>query len=182
MKEVVAFQGKIVEVVQMPQEDGRIFEYARRSPGVRLIVPSHDGLKLLLTKEFRRENGGYDYRLPGGKVFDKLTEYNDFLASGKNIIEPATKRAIAEGAEETGLEIKELKHFVTAVNGTTMVWDLIYFVVNEWAELTSGQALEAGEDIEVGWYELDEVRRMLAKGEIQEYRSAGVLTQWLGLK
>jgi ADP-ribose pyrophosphatase len=179
LSENIVFQGNIVEVVQMPQEDGRIFEYARRSPGVRLIVLSHDGLKLLLTREFRRENNGYDYRLPGGKVFDKLTEYNDFLASGKDIIEPATKRAIAEGAEETGLEIKELKHFVTAVNGTTMVWDLIYFVVNEWSELPSGQALEAGEDIEVDWYTIDEARQMLATGEMQEYRSAGVLTQWL---
>ena len=180
MNEEIKYQGRIVEVVELPQTDGRTFEFARRSPGVRLIIPSQDGTKLLLTKEFRRENSGYDYRLPGGKVFDKLTEYNDFLASGMDIIEPAVARAKIEGAEETGLVIRALKHFVTAVNGTTMVWDLIYFVATDWEELPTGQSLEAGEDIEVGWYALDEVKAMLARGEMQEYRSAGVLTQWLG--
>ena len=180
MSEDIVFQGKIVEVVQLPQADGRTFEFARRSPGVRLIVTSQDGAKLLLTKEFRRENNGYDYRLPGGKVFDKLNDYNEFLTTGMDIIEPAIARAKIEGAEETGLDIKALKHFVTAVNGTTMVWDLIYFVVKDWEELPAGQALEAGEEIEVGWYGLDDVKAMLARGEMKEYRSAGVLTQWLG--
>ena len=180
MSEVIKYQGRIVEVVELPQADGRTFELARRSPGVRLIVPSKDGSKLLLTKEFRRENGGYDYRLPGGKVFYKLDEYNAFLTTGRDIIDPAMERARIEGAEETGLEIKSIEYFVTAVNGTTMVWDLIYFVVSEWAEISTGQSLEAGEDIEVGWYDLAKVRQMLTNGQMQEYRSAGVLTQWLG--
>ncbi|MEI6117757.1 MAG: hypothetical protein WCP92_00380 [bacterium] len=50
-------------------------EIAKRSPGVRLIIC--DGDKILITNEFRKEVNTDDYRLPGGKVFDTLKEYNE---------------------------------------------------------------------------------------------------------
>ena len=78
IKEEIVFQGKLIEVVQQTVEIGDkqlLREIARRSPGVRLIIC--DGDKILITKEFRREVNVEDYRLPGGKVFDTLKEYND---------------------------------------------------------------------------------------------------------
>jgi len=51
-----------------------VFETARRAPGVRLIIV-RDG-QMLITREFRNELDDYDYRLPGGKVFDTLDEYS----------------------------------------------------------------------------------------------------------
>lgn len=80
-QEKIVYQGKIIEVVQQTRKTGdteKLFEFARRSPGTRLIVRSGD--KVLLTKEYRTETGNWDYRLPGGKVFDTLEEYNRFLA------------------------------------------------------------------------------------------------------
>jgi len=52
-------------------------EFARRSPGTRLIIEKGD--KIILSREFRHELGSYDYRLPGGKVYDSLDEYNKAL-------------------------------------------------------------------------------------------------------
>lgn len=46
------YKGKIVEVVEFDVEQAgkqMVFECARRSPGVRLIIPKGD--KILLTKE-----------------------------------------------------------------------------------------------------------------------------------
>ena len=78
IKEDIVFQWKIIEVVQQTVKIGDkelLREIAKRSPWVRLIIC--DGDKILLTKEFRRELDTRDYRLPGGKVFDTLKEYND---------------------------------------------------------------------------------------------------------
>ncbi len=71
--------GKMLELVQFEVDIAgkkKTFETARRAPGVRLIF-ERDG-KILLSREYRREIASYDYRLPGGKVFDTLTEFKAF--------------------------------------------------------------------------------------------------------
>lgn len=80
-----------MEVVEFPLMMVKTFEKARRAPGTRLIIPVGED-SILLTKEYRQEVDGYDFRLPGGKVFDSLEEYNSFLQSDEDIIVPATKK------------------------------------------------------------------------------------------
>jgi ADP-ribose pyrophosphatase len=177
--EEIVFQGKIVEVVKQPMKIGDKsvqFEFARRSPGTRLLIVDKKAQKILLTKEYRHELDDYDYRLPGGKVFDSLDEYNAFLASGQDILEPATKRAKIEAKEETGIIAESPKHFYTSVNGATVVWDLLYFIVDDWEQ--AEQELEAGEDIVVTWLSYEEVKKSALK-HMSEDRSAAVLLRWL---
>jgi hypothetical protein len=177
MAETITYQGKIVEVVEFPSADGKkIFEKARRAPGVRLIIPIGED-SLLLTKEYRQETGGYDFRLPGGKVFDSLEEYNKFLQSGVDILNPATIKAKEEGKEEVGIDVKELDFIYTSILGATMQWDLLYFVVKEYKR--GEQALEQGEDIEVVEITRDEAAEMCLDGRISEERSALVLLRYL---
>lgn len=179
MSEKITYQGKIIEVVEITQPDGRVFEIARRSPGVRLVVADKEKQQVLLTKEERHEHGGVvDYRLPGGKVFDTLDEYNTFLTDGGDIASPALKRVIAEGREETGLDIKQAQHLYTSKAGATVVWDLLYFEITEWAERADGQALEHGESIDVVWVPFAEAKR-IALEEMLEERSALVLLRYL---
>ena len=176
--EKITHKGKIIEVVQKEVEQkGKkmTFEYARRSPGVRLIVPK--GGQILLTKEFRHEAGGYDYRLPGGKVYDSLDEYNAALAAGVDIAEAAKKAASKEAHEEIGIDVKDLTFFHKSICGATVMWDLFYFVVNKFEE--GMQHLEAGEDISVGFFDKDKVRQMCLDGSINEERSALVLLRYL---
>lgn len=127
--EEIVFQGKIVEVVRQPMRIGKksvVFESARRSPGTRLIIVDLKNKKLIITKEYRTEIDQYDYRLPGGKVFDSLSEYNQFLKSGSDILKPAVERATIEAREETGVIAKKVEHIHTSVNGATVIWDLFY--------------------------------------------------------
>jgi len=176
-KEVITYQGRIVEVVEFPSPDGnKTFEKARRAPGTRLIIPIGED-SILLTKEYRQEIDGYDFRLPGGKVFDSLQEYNAFIESGADIIVPATKKAKEEGKEEVGIEIDELKCVYTSVLGATMQWDLLYFVIKEYKR--GKQTLEQGEDIEVVEITRDEAVEMCLDGRISEERSALVLLRYL---
>ena len=86
-KERIVYEGRIFEVVKQPMKVGNKemeYELARRAPGVRLLIIKNN--KILLTKEFRTEVNSYDYRLPGGKVFDTLAEYRRARESNTNIL------------------------------------------------------------------------------------------------
>lgn len=172
--EKVVYQGKIIEVVQQGNR-----EFARRSPGTRLIIRSGD--KILLTKEYRSETGNYDYRLPGGKVFDTLEEYNRFLSTGQDILPQAIKAAKKEAREEVGIEVEEIAHLWTSINGATVVWDLLYFEVSKFKELEH-LSLEEGENIKPEWIPFEEAKQLALSGKMQEDRSVAVLLRYLTTK
>ena len=179
-KEVIAYKGNIFEIVELSQADGRVFEVARRAPGVRLIIADQLERKMLLTKEFRQELNDWDYRLPGGKVFDSLSEYEEFRQSGKDILEPARKKAVGEGLEEVGVVIRDLELFQKSILGATVEWDLFVFEVTDWSKDPGGQQLEQGEDIEAdNWFSYEEAEEMILSGKMREERIALVLLQWI---
>jgi 8-oxo-dGTP pyrophosphatase MutT (NUDIX family) len=174
----ITHQGKIIEVVQEEVERSgmtKTFEFARRSPGARLIIVKDE--KVLLSKEFRHELGGYDYRLPGGKVYDSLNEYNSALELAVDISESAKNAAIKEAREEVGIDVKDISFYHKSICGATVVWDLFYFVVNDFNEVP--QELESGEDIKAEWIDREKVKSMCLDGSISEERSALVLLRYL---
>lgn len=173
--EKITYSGKIFQVIEQPMIcDGcnKIFELARRSPGTRLIIIRNNN-EMLITKEFRGEHNGVDYRLPGGKVFDTLEEYKNHL--DEDLLPYAKVAAKKECLEETGLIPKNIKHFATSKAGATVEWDLYYFMVDKFEENPEGQHLEEGEDIEIEWKTFAEVKKLCAEGLINEDRSVGVL-------
>ncbi len=173
-KETIMFTGKIGEVVHIEQSDGRIFEQYRRPPGTRLIIVSPDN-KVLITKERRHETGNVDLRLPGGKVCNTIEEFRALKNSGQDILKAAKAGAIKEAVEETGLIIKNPELVAIANAGATVNWDLYYFLVHEYEQNPAGQALEHGEDIEVTWMSPEQIRQAISDGQMQEWRSVGVL-------
>lgn len=180
MGEEIFAKGKLFELVHLKQGDGRVFEVARRAPGVRLITHDEPAGKILLTKEFRHELGEWDYRLPGGKVFDSLKEFEVFRESDQDIIEVAKLKAIEEAQQEAGINIDVLTIFKKSVLGATVEWDLYIFEASEWQLKVEGQELEAGEVIEAdNWVSYDEARQMALSGAMHEERIALILLQWL---
>jgi ADP-ribose pyrophosphatase len=176
--EKIAYKGKIIEVIEKEVEQAGkklTFEYARRSPGVRLIIPKAG--KILVSKEFRHEVGGYDYRLPGGKVFDTLEEYNHALEANADLLEAAKAAGIREAREEVGIEATKLSFFHTSICGATVIWDLHYFLVEAFDE--AEQDLGEGEDISFEFLDKEKVRSMCLDGSISEERSALTLLRYL---
>jgi ADP-ribose pyrophosphatase len=176
--EKITHQGKIIEVVQKEVEHNgktQVFEFARRSPGTRLIIPKGD--KIILSKEWRHELGGYDYRLPGGKVYDSLEEYNKALEQNVDISEKAKIAAKKEAREEVGIEVTDISFFHKSVCGATVVWDLFYFVVNSFNE--ASQELEDGEDITIELVDRSKVKELCLSGAFGDERSALVLLRYL---
>ena len=154
--------GRIIELYEKEWEiDGKIklFENARRPPGVRLIFERDN--KILLTREFRGEHDGYDYRLPGGKVFDTIEEYRSFDG---DILDAARDAALIESKEECGIIVtrEHLELLKVSHCGATMEWDLYYFIVRDF-ELTHEQDLGEGESITYDWYTRDAIIELIQK-------------------
>jgi 8-oxo-dGTP pyrophosphatase MutT (NUDIX family) len=173
-KSSVVFAGKIGEVIHTVQPDGRVFEKFCRPPGTRLIIVSPEK-KILITKEFREETNSFDLRLPGGKVCDTLEEYNQLRKSSKDMLEAAKAGATKEALEEAGLVVKNPEFITKATAGATVEWDLYYFVIRDYEHHPDGQSLEEGEEISVTWMGIDEIKKAIKLGQMQEWRSVGVL-------
>lgn len=178
MNEKITYQGKIVEVVEkevIVGEKTKTFEFARRSPGVRLMIVKEG--QVYLSKEFRHEMNGYDYRVPGGKVFDSLDEYINALKDNVDMLEAAKAAAIKEAREEMGIIANNVELFHKSICGAIMQWDLYYFIITEFEQ--AEQNLEDGEDIEIVPASIDETKEMCLSGKISEERSALTLLRYL---
>lgn len=170
--ESVKYHGKIIEVVEEAHR-GRVFEIARRSPGVRALIVKND--KILLSREYRTETNNYDYRLPGGKVFDRL---DDFCRHrGEDLLPYAESAVIKECYEEVGLVVKNPKLIKISKAGATVEWDLYYFEIEEFEN--NIQHLEEGEDITFEWYTYKELINLCRENKIQEDRTVGVILNYL---
>jgi 8-oxo-dGTP pyrophosphatase MutT (NUDIX family) len=173
------YRGRLIELVQQEMSNGQstqIFEFARRGPGTRIVF--FDGQKVLIAREFRYESGTYDMRLPGGKVFDTLKDFEAARTANADMIALATRTIAKEAAEEVGLRPTSLELFHKSVCGATISWDLYYFICRRWEPLL-GQQLEDGENITFSWYTAQDVRRMCLSGEVSEDRSAITLLRAL---
>ncbi|NCU29332.1 NUDIX domain-containing protein [Candidatus Saccharibacteria bacterium] len=175
----VVYQGSFFEVLNRQQPDGRVFESVRRAPGVRVIISDNESQKVLLTREFRNELNAWNYRLPGGKVFDTLADYQKFLKSGEDVRIVADKKAVEESSEEAGIRVDSLDYIETSTLGSTVEWDLYVYVSSNWIK-AEGQSLEEGEQIETdNWFTFAEAEKMILNGEVREERIALILLKWL---
>lgn len=180
-KEIIYATGRIFELVQIPKADGRVFEVARRAPGVRLIIANKAKKRVLLTREHRWELDSYDYRLPGGKVFDTIKEFEEFRKTGQEVQQAATEKAKQEAAEEAGMQVDAVQLFKKSMLGATVEWDLYVFEATEWQPHKDGQDLKEDEQmgIDVAFYDYARVEQMILNGDMQEERIGLILLQWL---
>jgi 8-oxo-dGTP pyrophosphatase MutT (NUDIX family) len=133
----------------------------------------------LLTREYRIEIQTYDYRLPGGKVFDTLEEYEHALTTGEDLDTVAKKAAARELHEETGLRALNLSPLGISHCGATIAWDLHYFHCSRYSEDGDRRDRDVDEDITVMWLPIAEARKMCFSGDISEDRSALQLLRFI---
>ena len=171
------FSGKIWQVQQSTESDGRVFERALRAPGSRIIIVKDN--KILLQREKRHELvGKTDIRLPGGKVFDTLDEFEVFDG---DIIEASRLSITKEASEEAGIIVApdSLKYQGVDTLGATVSWDLHYWLAENFEISQTGTQFHESEIDEIEgnfWANFDEVKRIiLDKDKFSESRSALML-------
>ena len=172
----ILFKWRIIEIVEK-DVNWRKFEIARRSPWVRLIIT--DWERFLVSKEFRHEHNGYDYRLPGGKVFDTLEEFNKKIEDNENINEYAKNAAINECLQETWLVVKSIEPISVSKAWATIERDLHYFLVKDFEKSSKWQELEDGEDISVERKSKDELIELCLNWSINEDISVWIILKYL---
>ena len=180
-KPQIKYSGLMIEILHQKMQIGdkiKIFERARRSPGVRVMIVKNNSM--LITKEYRTEIHDWDFRLPGGKVFDSLQEYKFALTTEKNMLLLALEAAKKEVDEETGLIVDNINHFATSnTGGPTVEWDMFYFVADRFHKSHDGQKLELGENIVCMWMDFEEVKKICLNGSIREERTVANILKYL---
>lgn len=152
--------------------------FVRRPPGIRAIIVN-DKNEILLSKEYRYELELFDYRLPGGKVFDNLDDYKKSIENN-TILENVYKAATKEVKEEVGIAIKEPILYTISYAGSSVVWDLYYFIINNYEIISNGQELEENEIVDgFVWKSQDEVIKMCLDKQIHEERTIGILLSYI---
>lgn len=185
-KSEIVYQGKMFEVVRFEPKSGVIFETAVRAPGTRLLVEYEKSgeFGLLMTRELRhdREGSVWDYRLPGGKVYDSLQEFNSAKENNNDLDTDTLKAAKLEAVQEVGVKDGDFSKISVSKAGGSVEWDLHYFLVKN-VEL-GNQELEDHEqgEIEVIFLNIPEIFEKLKNGEIKEGRSATVIWDYLARK
>lgn len=150
----------------------------RRPPGIRALIVNNDN-QILLSKEFRYELNDWDYRLPGGKVFDSLDDYKNSLAND-TIMEQVLKTVPKEVQEEVGLIVSNPKLLKVSLDGAGVIWDLYYFEIKDYKKSDNGPQLEDDEIINgYEWYDFNEIIAMCQNNKIHEDRTVGVLLTYI---
>ncbi len=165
MSDEIVYRGKLFQVINRTKEntflvDGKeitknlTFELVRRPPGVRALIVQGD--KLMLNREYRYELDDWDYRLPGGKVFDKLEQF---------------EKALANDNIESSVDEK-LKD-----------WTLYYFLVDKFKILPSfyekDKQKSEYEYIQHVWVNFDDVMDLFLNDKISEDRSAAMILKYI---
>jgi len=149
------------------------FQYVERSPGTRVLVT--DGSRILLTKEWREEINGWDYRLPGGKIFETVKEYKEDRSFHQDFGNVAKKAAMKEIFEETGVLLSEKNISFASLSkcGSLIKWDLYYFIANlPPASNLNRRVTDESEMIQPIWFSFADVKSLCLNGAINEERSA----------
>lgn len=150
----------------------------RRPPGIRALIVNKKN-QILLSKEFRYELNDWDFRLPGGKVFESLEDYKVALEQD-TVMESVLQTVPKEVLEEVGLIVDNPRLLKISKDGAGVIWDLYYFEIRDYRKSESGPQLEEDEVIHgYQWYEFDEIVNMCQKNQIHEDRSVGVILTYI---
>ena len=159
----LAYEGTIIKVYKDHMKikgNNAVWDYFEL-PGGAAIVPVLDNGEILLVKQYRNAMNAYVLELPAGK-FDNKSETG----------EKCVKRELTE---ETGYIAEKVTHLLT-------IRSLIAFSderveIFEATKLVPGkQMLDEEEEIELASYSIQELKKMIFKGEIQDSKTvAGLL-------
>lgn len=181
MSDKVLYEGDLFEVVHRTKNavfkvgEKEVFktinyELVQRSPGIRAIIVREN--KILLAYEYRYELNAWDYRLPGGKVYDTIERFHYSNKNGEFETD-LIKKLKEEVLEEVDIKIKSFQLLNVSHSGLTVNWDLYYYLVDDFITITNDciQKTEY-EYIEPKWFDFSTAMELCLNGSVSEARSA----------
>ena len=153
MKSEKLYEGKIInlriDTVELPDK-----KYSKREivehPGGVAIVGITDENEILLVKQYRKAVDRVLLELPAGKI---------------EVNEEPKETAFKELKEETGYSTENLEYLLEFYTSPGFSTEKVYIFLAENME-KGEQELESGEYIKVESYKIDDLIKMIKKGEI----------------
>lgn len=191
MHDTITYNGKLFQIIHRKQTKEILFndfrkevtleyELVKRPPGVRAIIDKNN--QILLNKEFRYELNAWDYRLPGGKVFDSLEEQNNKLISN-SIMQCVESKLKEELYEEADILAKNCTLLEISHCGFTVEWDLFYYIVDDFDEtpafFENNIQKNSFEYIQHCWVDYHTAYKYCIEKKVSEERSSNVLLRYL---
>lgn len=158
----VAFRGDQMAIMEQTVQIGprvEVREFLRVVPQARLLVTSPDKNILLVRQGSEAE--GWNYSLPGVGTYHSLTDYESALAAGKDIIEESGLKAF-ELSNRLGVGVRNMVYLGTSE------FDSRYFAVQAKSENLAVQTAQPQGNIQAGWYDRDEVWKIVLGHKIQD--------------
>lgn len=148
--------------------DGRtvIYDFLQHK-GAAAVIPVLDDGRILMVRQFRNAIDRYSLEIPAGGR-DSLNE--DFKIAAARELE-----------EETGYKSDDLTHLISIVTAIAYCDEKIEVYVAKNLQKTH-QDLDEDEFIDVKAYELDELIKMIASGEIQDSKTIASIMSYSQLK
>ncbi len=152
-----------VEVLSYTDEMGReVRREVVRHPGAVVILPVLDDGRLVLIRNYRIAVDERLWELPAGK-----------LEPGEDPRDAAGR----ELREETGFSALTIRRLGAFYTSPGFADELIHIFIAEGLDFV-GQALEAGEEIEVSELDREEVLAMIADGRIHDGKTIVTILMW----
>lgn len=152
------YEGKIVnlriDTVELPDKKYSKREIVEHPGGVGVVAFNEDG-KMLLVKQYRKAIDKVILELPAGKL---------------EVNEEPRETALRELQEETGYLAEKLEYLLEFYTSPGFSTEKIYLFYGK--NLKKGeQHLEAGEFIQVESYTIEELMKMIDRGEIMDSKT-----------
>ncbi|MDO4586988.1 MAG: NUDIX hydrolase [Planctomycetia bacterium] len=153
--EPVLFKTKIFDIVEKYQKgrSGKMLKrFIVRHPGAVAILPILPDGRIILIKQYRIAVGQYLYEIPAGT----REPHEEPLVTAKR-----------ELIEETGFHAGSVDLLTTFFTSPGIFREKLYLYLA--TNLTPGQAaLEDGEDLTLHFFNRDEIKKMILRGEIKD--------------
>lgn len=163
VKRELVYKGKVIDVYcdYMQFENGKTakWDFIHHN-GAAAVVPVLEDGKILMVRQYRNALERYTLEIPAGKLD----------APG----EPGVKCAVRELEEETGYRSCELEWLITLRTTVAFCDEKIEVFVARNLE-ASRQHLDEDEYIDVKAYTLEELKRMIFEGEIEDSKTVSAL-------
>lgn len=171
---------QLVEYSKKSEKGNYYIEVISRPPGVRLLII--DNNKILLTKEFRFEINDWDYRLPGGRVFDTINPYLEIKENEIELNKAIEKAVLREAEEEAGILPLNFELINIDRLGASLFWDLYFYKISSFevvGQTTIKEGNDVGEIIYPEWFTFAEVKGLCLNDKISETRASGFLLKYI---
>ena len=153
MKSDKIYEGKIlnlrIDTVELPDKKYSKREIVEHSGGVAIVAVTDEG-KIILVRQYRKAAEDFLYEIPAGKL---------------EVNEEPKETAIRELREETGYEAEKINYVSEFYTSPGYSNEKVYLFLAENLIKVDSQP-EPGEFIDVEIFDIDELMKMINRGEI----------------